>query len=134
MRKNMLWMVSLLAITGLSVFMADAQASPSLQESCQSDIQKLCPDTIGAEDKILMCLNKRSKNELTLDCSALVQGPEGSYRACEADIAKFCAGVKPGQGRVLDCLDSHKQKLSKPCRSVVKIAMQNPMGENAKIQ
>jgi hypothetical protein len=129
MLKYFLVMASLLAVSGFSVLVADAQASPSLQESCKIDIVKLCPNTLGAEDKILICLNTHSKNEWSLDCRALLQSPEESYRACEADIVKFCAKVRAGQGRVIDCLDAHRQKLSKMCRSVVKIAMQNPVGE-----
>jgi hypothetical protein len=122
-------MATLLAASGFSVLVADSQTSPSLQKICKFDIVKFCFNTFGAEDKILMCLNSHSKNELSLDCRALLQGPEDSYRACEADIAKFCARVKPGQGRVIDCLDAHKHELSKICRSVVKIAMQNSLNE-----
>lgn len=129
MLKYFLSMATLLAASGFSVLVADAQTSPSLQTTCKFDIVKFCSNTFGAEDRILICLNSHSKNELSLDCRSLLQGPEESYRACEADIVKFCARVKPGQGRVIDCLDAHKQKLSKICRSVVKIAMQNSVSE-----
>ncbi len=129
MPKHFAGMASLLAVSGLLVLTTDIQALPTLQESCKDDVAKFCPDASGAEGRILTCLVKHQMEELSLDCRALLQGPEASYLACEADIARFCARVQPGQGRVLDCLDAHKQRLSKPCRSVVKIAMQNPVGK-----
>ena len=128
MLKYFMGMVSLLAVSGFSFLAAETHTPPSLQKSCKFDIVKFCPKTFGAEDKILACLGARDKTELSLDCRTLLQSPEESYQACEADFAKFCAKVRPGQGRVIDCLDDHKQKLSKSCRSVVELALQNPGG------
>jgi hypothetical protein len=36
--------------------------------------------------------------------------------ACGADLRRFCANVSPGQGRKLECLQSHRRKLSPPCK------------------
>lgn len=128
MLKYFLGIAGLLVASGFSVLAADSQTPPSLQKSCKFDIVKFCPKAFGAEDKILACLGARDKTELSLNCRTLLQSPEESYQACEADFAKFCAKVRPGQGRVIDCLDDHKQKLSKSCRSVVELALQNPGG------
>ena len=128
MLKYFLGIAGLLLASGFLVLAADSHTPPSLQKSCKFDIVKFCPKAFGAEDKILACLGARDKTELSLDCRTLLQSPEESYQACEADFAKFCAKVRPGQGRVIDCLEGHKQKLSKRCRSVVELALQNPAG------
>lgn len=55
----------------------------------------------------------------TADVSAQTKGSPQEQRACRGDVAKLCRSGMQDEAAVLSCLVSNREKLSKPCQTVL---------------
>ena len=94
-------------------------------QSCQADVEKLCPGTKpGPERRACM---QQHREEISPGCREFfAQGARhrGAMRqamgACRADAEKFCKDVKAGEGRIAECLKEHRSELSEGCAAQMK--------------
>jgi hypothetical protein len=49
----------------------------------------------------------------------IFQGTPEEQAACRPDVSRMCKAATPDVFRVLACLQSHRPRLSRPCRAVL---------------
>jgi len=98
---------------------AKAPYRQSVEQVCQSDLEKYGPHVKFGQARMKPCFNAH-KDGLTLDCGMIMQTPKDSAHTPEGDVARFCAEVKPGDGQVIGCLEAKREQLTPECRRVVK--------------
>lgn len=53
------------------------------------------------------------------EVSAQMKGNPQEQRACRGDVAKLCRSGMQDEASVLSCLVTNREKLSKPCQTVL---------------
>jgi hypothetical protein len=93
-------------------------------DSCEADVQKLCPDTKPGRERH-DCMMQH-KDQVSAECKEFFgkrmerreerrEGRREAMEACREDAQRLCKEVKKGHGAVLECLRQHDKDISPAC-------------------